>query len=64
MKKTECYNYREVNHIKRHCKKFKKSKINSPEKKNDSSDNNNKKIKKTEKKKFNNQARKVRQQQA
>ena len=54
MKKVKCYNCKEVSHIKKHCKKFKKSKINSSEKKNDSSDNNDKKIKKTEKKKFNN----------
>ena len=65
MKKAEYYNCEELNHIKRHCKKLKKnSKINSSEKKNDSSDDNKKINKKTEKKKFNNQARKVRQQQA
>ena len=65
MKKTECYNCEELSHIKRHCKKFKKnSKINSSEKKNDSSDNDKKINKKTRKKKFNDQARKIRQQQA
>ena len=66
MKKAECYNCKEVDHIKRNCKKFKKSKINQSEKKNDSSNNNNKKInKKNRKRKFNNnQARKIRQQQA
>ena len=67
MKKTECYNCREISHIKKHCKKFKKNnKINQFEKKNDSSDDNNKKInKKIRKKKFNNnQVRKIRQQQA
>src|SRR5216117_336594 len=66
MKKAECYNCEELSHIKRHCKKLKKnSKINQSEKKNDSSNNDNKKInKKIRKKKFNNQVRKVRQQQA
>ena len=55
MKKAECYNCEELSHIKRHCKKLKKSKINQSEKKNDSSDNNNKKInKKNRKRKFNN----------
>ena len=48
MKKAKCYNCEKINHIKRHCKKFKKNK--TFEKKNDSSDDNNKKIKKIRKK--------------
>src|SRR5436190_625467 len=50
MKKIKCYNCKEINYIKRNCKKLKKNKINSFEKKNDSNDNNkkiNKKIRKT-----------------
>ncbi len=64
MKKAECYNCGEVGHIKRHCKKPKKSKTNPPEKKDDSSDDDDKKAKKTGKKKSNDRARKARQQRA
>ena len=58
MKKAECYNYKELDHIKKHCKKFKKNdKINSSdtEKKNYNNDDDDKKINKKirRKKKFN-----------